>query len=226
MNAEEFIQDVQIPVQGVMLHGELFLPPRSLGVVVFAHGSGSSRFSPRNQAVAKTIRGAGIGTLLFDLLTREEESIDTYTRQLRFDISLLSERLIATVNWLRAQNITGSSPVGLFGASTGGSAALVAAARLGSRISAVVSRGGRPDLAGDSLPFVISPTLLILGGLDDMVIELNRKAISKMKCEVEMKIIPGATHLFEEPGALGFVARLATEWFVKYLKPEAAATHG
>ena len=226
MNTEELIQNVRIPAGGVMLDGELRLPADPSGVVVFAHGTGSSRFSPRNQSVAKTIRQAGVGTLLFDLLTKEEESVDIYTRHLRFDISLLAERLIATIDWLERQDTTKALPIGLFGASTGGGAALVAAAKLRDRVRAVVSRGGRPDLAGDALSRVVSPTLLIIGALDDAVIEMNREAMSKMKCQVEMRIIPGATHLFEEPGALEFVASLAAEWFVKYLRPEAAATYG
>lgn len=226
MNTEELIQNVRIPAGGVMLDGELRLPADPSGVVVFAHGTGSSRFSPRNQSVAKTIRQAGVGTLLFDLLTKEEESVDIYTRHLRFDISLLAERLIVTIDWLERQDTTKALPIGLFGASTGGGGALVAAAKLRDRVRAVVSRGGRPDLAGDALSRVVSPTLLIIGALDDAVIEMNREAMSKMKCQVEMRIIPGATHLFEEPGALEFVASLAAEWFVKYLRPEAAATYG
>jgi len=221
MNRRESIQDVRIPINGISLDGDLRLPADPLGVVVFAHGSGSSRFSSRNKAVAEIIRDMGVGTLLFDLLTKEEESVDVYTRHLRFDISLLAERLIAVVDWLNVQEITAALPVGLFGASTGGGAALAAAAKLGERINAIVSRGGRPDLAGDALPLVKAPTLLLVGALDDVVIELNRSAIAKMRCHTELKIIPGATHLFEEPGALDLVANLAGEWFFEHLKPEA-----
>lgn len=222
MEQNEIVRNVKIPAGGVLLEGELRLPPDPLGIVVFAHGSGSSRFSPRNQAVAATIRSAGVGTLLFDLLTKAEESLDAYTRHIHFDIPLLANRLIATIDWVSDDQSTKGFDVGLFGASTGAAAALVAAAKVKNGVRAVVSRGGRPDLAGDFLPLVDCPTLMILGALDDMVIDLNRKAISRMNCEVEMKIIPGATHLFEEPGALDFVARLAAEWFIKYLKPQAA----
>ena len=220
MNRRESIQDVRIPINGISLDGDLRLPADPLGVVVFAHGSGSSRFSSRNKAVAEIIRDMGVGTLLFDLLTKEEEPVDVYTRHLRFDISLLAERLIAVVDWLNGQEITTALPVGLFGASTGGGAALAAAAKLGERINAIVSRGGRPDLAGDALPLVKAPTLLIVGELDDVVIELNRSAMASMYCQTELKIVPGATHLFEEPGALDLVANLAGEWFFEHLKPE------
>jgi dienelactone hydrolase len=222
---EETTRDVTIPANGVVLEGDLRIPSGAKAIVVFAHGSGSSRSSPRNQAVAATIREYGIGTLLFDLLTHEEEAIDIYTRHLRFDIGLLAERLVAAVNWLGGQDLTRDLAIGFFGASTGGGAALVAAAKLGSRVSAVVSRGGRPDLAGDVLSMVRTPTLLIVGGHDDVVIELNRKAMSKMNCKFELKIIPGASHLFEEPGALETAARFASEWFVEHMEPKTRVVH-
>jgi putative phosphoribosyl transferase len=212
-------RDVQIPSGETMLEGELKVPGEATGVVLFAHGSGSSRHSPRNQFVARTIRDAGVGTLLFDLLTREEESIDLVTRHLRFDIGLLARRLAEATNWIVGQVDTQHLRVGYFGSSTGAAAALIAAAELGDQIGAVVSRGGRPDLAGDELPRVASPTLLIVGGRDFGVIELNQEAYSRLRCEKELKIVPGATHLFEEPGALEEVARLAAGWFREQLQP-------
>jgi putative phosphoribosyl transferase len=212
---------VDIPAGDVTLEGELDVPAGATGIVVFVHGSGSSRFSPRNQSVAETIRRAGIGTLLFDLLTKDEEAVDIYTRHLRFDIGLLARRLLAVTKWLNEQHETARSKVGFFGSSTGGGAALVAAAELGDSVAAVVSRGGRPDLAGEALPRVKAPTLLIVGEYDEVVIEMNRDAMSKMKCKVELKIVPGATHLFEEPGTLDLVASLATEWFAEHFRPEA-----
>jgi putative phosphoribosyl transferase len=211
--------DVRIPSGTAALEGELTIPAGATGVVLFAHGSGSSRHSPRNQYVARTIRDAGIGTLLFDLLTREEEAADLRTGHLRFDIGLLARRLVDATRWLEAQEIGRGLRPGYFGASTGGGAALVAAAEMGESIGAVVSRGGRPDLAGSALPRVKSPTLLIVGGRDDVVIQLNEAAFAQLACEKELRIVPGATHLFEEPGALEEVARLAAEWFRKYLKP-------
>ena len=199
----------------VELEGELTVPDGAAGIVLFAHGSGSSRFSTRNQFVANVIREAGIGTLLFDLLTRDEESVDTYTRHLRFDIGLLAERLVSATRWVKSE--IGDFAVGYFGASTGGAAALVAAAQLGSEIKAVVSRGGRPDLAGDALPKVTAPTLLIVGERDEPVIEMNRDAFDRLTCEKELRIVPRATHLFEEPGTLDEVAALAAEWFSRHL---------
>jgi putative phosphoribosyl transferase len=207
--------DVQIRSGPVTLHGELIIPTGAEGVVLFAHGSGSSRYSPRNQFVARTIREEGVGTLLFDLLTKEEEVIDNHTRHLRFDIGLLAERLVDAAYWLKG-NFSYLS-IGFFGASTGAGAALVAAAELGENVGAVVSRGGRPDLAGDSLPQVKCPTLLIVGELDYPVIKINQKALAHLRCEKELKIVPGATHLFEEPGTLEEVARLAAEWFQAHL---------
>jgi len=213
--------NVQIRSGGVVLNGDLTIPASAKGVVLFAHGSGSSRHSPRNQFVAQTIREAGVGTLLFDLLTSAEETIDALTAHMRFDIGLLAERLVNVTNWIAANDETSHLGIGYFGSSTGGAAALVAAAELGEAVGAVVSRGGRPDLAGDALPKVKSPTLLIVGGLDYPVIEMNREAYALLHCEKELKIVPGATHLFEEPGTLAEVAHLAADWFQKHLRSEA-----
>jgi len=202
---------VHIRSGDVQLNGDLSVPEGARGVVLFAHGSGSSRHSPRNQFVASTIRDAGVGTLLFDLLTRDEEAVDMHTAHLRFDIGLLATRLIDATDWIKGE--MDYLNVGYFGSSTGGGAALVAAAELGETVGAVVSRGGRPDLAGDALPKVQSPTLLIVGGLDYPVIEMNKAALARLRCEKELKIVPGATHLFEEPGTLEQVAKLAGDWF-------------
>ena len=207
-------KDVHIRSGDVQLEGELSIPAGAQGVAIFAHGSGSSRHSPRNQFVARTIRAAGVGTLLFDLLTKDEEAVDSYTAHLRFDIGLLATRLIDATYWIKGEL---DLRVGYFGSSTGGGAALVAAAQLGDMVGAVVSRGGRPDLAGDALPKVESPTLLIVGGLDYPVIEMNEAALAHLRCEKELKIVPGATHLFEEPGTLEQVANLAAEWFQQHL---------
>ncbi|HEX5832023.1 MAG TPA: alpha/beta family hydrolase [Gemmatimonadaceae bacterium] len=208
---------VQVATGDVLLDGTLALPPDPRGVVVFAHGSGSGRFSPRNRYVAQQLRNAGFATLLLDLLTPAEEEVDERTRALRFDIPLLADRLVGAVWWLDTERATHGLPVGLFGASTGAGAALVAAARLANRVEAVVSRGGRPDLAGDDLPNVRAPTLLIVGGRDEVVIDLNERAAAHMVAPVRLEIVPGATHLFEEPGALEEVARLAAAWFTPYL---------
>ena len=202
---------MRIDAAGVTLEGDLLVPDGAPGIVLFAHGSGSSRFSSRNRYVAQVLREGGLGTLLIDLLTADEEAIDERTRHLRFDIDLLARRLVDAALWLDTPS------VGLFGASTGGGAALVAAAQLPDRIKAVVSRGGRPDLAGDALPLVKAPTLLIVGGHDEPVIELNEEAYDRMTCERKIEIVPRATHLFEEPGTLEQVAKLARDWFVKYL---------
>jgi putative phosphoribosyl transferase len=218
MQRQTIDQSVEIPVGEVILSGELKIPARSGGIVLFAHGSGSSRFSPRNQQVAETIRKSGIATLLFDLLTEGEEAVDISTLQLRFDIGLLAKRLAGAVEWLSRVEAARGLNIGFFGSSTGGGAALVATAELGERIMAVVSRGGRPDLAGDALEQVTAPTLLIVGELDDVVIKLNQSALERLHCEKELKIVPGATHLFEEPGTLDEVARLATEWFEWHLQ--------
>jgi len=219
-------QEVKIPAGSVVLRGELIIPEGATGVVLFAHGSGSSRHSPRNKYVAGVIRNSNLGTLLLDLLTPEEESVDAYTRHLRFDIGLLARRLVATAKWLKNQDGTRDSMIGFFGASTGGGAALVAAAELGDDVGAVVSRGGRPDLAGASLPDVKAPVLLIVGGLDAVVAGLNQQAYEQLNCVKELEIVPGATHLFEEPGTLETVAGLAAGWFEHYLKRHAVTIAG
>lgn len=213
----EFLErEVRIPADGVVLSGTLTLPEHARGVVVFAHGSGSSRFSPRNRAVARTLNEDGLATLLFDLLTRDEEAVDELTGHLRFDIPFLAERLEQAAEWLRKEPVVHDLPIGYFGSSTGGGAALVAAAADPEHVSAVVSRGGRPDLAGSALHDVRAPTLLIVGGEDDVVIELNHQAMKRMRCDVKLDLVPGATHLFEEPGTLERVAQLASDWFVHH----------
>src|SRR5207249_2512962 len=209
--------EIQIPAGRAVLSGNLTIPKNAMGLVLFAHGSGSSRHSPRNQFVARTLNRADLGTLLFDLLTSDEEALDIYTREHRFNISLLAERLVHATKWAGQQEKTRDLRIGYFGSSTGGAAALLAAAELPQHVGAVVSRGGRPDLAGDALPKVQAPTLLIVGGNDDIVIELNETARDQMRCEVNLEIIPGATHLFEEAGALEQVAKLASDWFVDHL---------
>lgn len=209
---------VRIPSDAVELEGELELPPDTPGVVVFAHGSGSSRHSPRNQFVALMLREAGIGTLLLDLLTSDEEEQDSITGLLRFDIDLLAKRLVGVTHWLENQPVTRLLKVGYFGASTGGAAALVAASELGDQVVAVVSRGGRPDLAHEALSKVKCPTLLIVGGYDDEVIGLNDDAYGKLHCPKDFRIVPGATHLFEEPGKLEQVGDLSAQWFAKSFK--------
>src|SRR6266403_2159437 len=208
------MNEVQIQAGPAVLSGNLHIPDGAAALVLFAHGSGSSRHSPRNQFVARSLNNAGLATLLFDLLTPEEESIDTRTAELRFNIGLLAERLVHATEWAKRQEQTRDLRIGYFGSSTGGGAALVAAAKLPDDVDAVVSRGGRPDLAGAALSRVQAPTLLIVGGQDDIVIELNEQARDQMRCEVKLKIIPGATHLFEEPGALEQVAKLASDWFL------------
>ncbi|MDB5321382.1 MAG: dienelactone hydrolase-like enzyme [Phycisphaerales bacterium] len=209
---------VQVPVDDVLLDGDLVVPANAFGVVLFAHGSGSSRHSRRNQFVARVLQGAGMATLLMDLLTREEEAIDIETAHLRFDIDMLARRLVEASRFVVNHPRTLNLPVGLFGASTGGAAALVAAAHAPHQVAAVVSRGGRPDLAGDALPLVKAPTLLIVGGEDGVVIDLNRQAYAQLRCEKRLEIVPGAGHLFEEPGALEQVAVLAREWFEVHLR--------
>jgi dienelactone hydrolase len=210
----------------VHLDGELKVPHRATGIVLFAHGSGSSRRSPRNQYVAQVIREAGTGTLLFDLLTKEEEAIDAYTGELRFNIEFLAGRLVDATNWIMAQPTTQHLRIGYFGASTGAAAALIGAVELSNIVAAVVSRGGRPDLAGKALSKVKAPTLLIVGGHDHVVIDLNETAFAKLTCEKELKIVPGATHLFEEPGTLEQVAQIASDWFQRKLQPLAASRAG
>jgi dienelactone hydrolase len=209
---------VRIRVGTSLIEGDLAIPERALGLVVFAHGSGSSRFSGRNRAVAQTLERGGFATLLLDLLTREEEAIDVYTRQYRFDVARLAERVVVTLDWARGNSDVADLPLACFGASTGAAAALIAAAARPDLVRAVISRGGRPDLAGETLPRVQAPTLLIVGGADDVVIDLNREAMQRMEdAHVELEIVPGATHLFEEPGALEEVSLLALAWCRRYL---------
>jgi dienelactone hydrolase len=209
-------KSVVIALPEASLHGDLTLPAQVEGLVIFAHGSGSSRHSPRNRFVAEQLNTAGLGTLLMDLLTQDEEHVDDVTRELRFDIGLLARRVAQVVRWAKNQPELAEVKIGLFGSSTGAAAALVAAAD-SSDVAAVVSRGGRPDLAGDALRRVTCPTLLIVGGFDDVVIELNEEAKARMVCPTELVIVPGATHLFEEAGTLEQVAKLASAWFVRYL---------
>ncbi|MFM1769484.1 MAG: hypothetical protein RJA22_2013 [Verrucomicrobiota bacterium] len=210
---------VVIEAGSLALEGEWCVPPGAPGIVLFAHGSGSSRHSPRNQFVARIIQEAGVGTLLFDLLTRDEEARDLRDGRLRFDIPRLAQRLLAATRWVGRQPEGERLGIGYFGSSTGGAAALVAAARLGPAVDAVVSRGGRPDLAGDALPRVTAATLLVVGAWDDVVLELNQRADEALRCPHRLAVVPRATHLFEEPGALEEVARLAAEWFRGHLKP-------
>jgi dienelactone hydrolase len=220
-NLERSERSVEIPPSGV--RGDLVIPVNSGGVVIFAHGSGSSRLSSRNRFVAGVLQQAGLATLLLDLLTAEEELVDVRTRHLRFDIDLLAERLVHAIRWLIGNPEIAHLPVGYFGASTGAAAALIAAAQLPQQTRAVVSRGGRPDLAGTALPGVKAPTLLIVGGEDYSVIELNEKALNELRCEKKLEIVPGATHLFEEPGTLEQVARLASNWFDSYVTKQTYA---
>jgi dienelactone hydrolase len=215
-------QTVHVQAGGVQLEGNLSIPDATRGLVVFAHGSGSSRHSRRNRAVARALQNNHLGTLLIDLLTLEEEAVDQYTRHLRFDIPMLAQRLVHAITWLKREPQSASLPVGLFGASTGAGAALIAAAQKPDTVGAVVSRGGRPDLAGEALPRVTAPTLLIVGGRDQPVIELNEQAFQQLRARKELVIVPGATHLFEEPGTLEEVARLASDWFTQHLAVKAA----
>jgi putative phosphoribosyl transferase len=211
-------REVRIPSGDAWLYGDLALPPQFRGVVLFAHGSGSGRHSARNRMVAGHLQQAGIATLLFDLLTTKEEQVDLQTREHRFDIPLLTRRMQDATEWVKSQPDVGKVPVGYFGASTGSAAALIAAARLGDRIAAVVSRGGRPDLAGQvALAAVTAPTLLIVGDADHGVIELNQAAYDRLQCEKRLALVPRATHLFEEPGTLEQVSELAAAWFVAHM---------
>jgi putative phosphoribosyl transferase len=210
------MNEIRISAGRAMLDGNLTIVDQATALVLFAHGSGSSRHSPRNQFVARKLNDAGLATLLFDLLTPEEEAVDLSTRKHRFNIGLLAERLLHATRWAHEQAQTHDLRVGYFGSSTGCGAALVAAAELPDRVAAVVSRGGRPDLAGDALRKVKAPTLLIVGSEDHVVIGMNEKAASQMRCEVKIDIVPGATHLFEEPGALERVADLAANWFLQH----------
>jgi len=217
MGARLKITEVTVQAADAVLDGALVLPQGAPGIVVFAHGSGSSRFSPRNRYVADVLHEGGLGTLLFDLLTAREHAIDELTRELRFDIDLLTRRLIGAIDWLASETATSRFPIGLFGASTGAAAALRAAAARADQVAAVVSRGGRPDLAMDALPQVRAPTLLIVGGLDGPVIGMNREAAARLDTQHHIQIVEGATHLFEEPGKLEEVARLARDWFQNHL---------
>jgi dienelactone hydrolase len=221
--AEASHYSVRVPVDSATLEGDLTMPKAISGVVLFAHGSGSSRHSSRNRFVAGELNGAGMATLLIDLLTAEEEIVDMRTAHLRFDISLLAQRLVGATDWLLQQPQTRRFKIGYFGASTGAAAALVAGAARSDKIAAIVSRGGRPDLAGAALPHVQAPTLLIVGGEDHVVIDLNRTAFGQLRSEKQLDVVPGATHLFEEPGALEEVARLASQWFARYLSAPGAA---
>jgi dienelactone hydrolase len=222
------MEAVQIPAGDAILDGDLRAPADARGLVVFAHGSGSSRFSSRNRAVAQSLEEHAMATLLMDLLTRDEEAVDMRTRQHRFDIRLLASRVVAATDWLQARPDISRLPLGYFGASTGAAAALIAAAERPQVARAVVSRGGRPDLAGASLRGVRVPTLMIVGGDDDVVIGLNEDAMAQMTADVELAIVPGATHLFEEPGALEEVSRLAGDWFDRHLagrRPQHTSQH-
>jgi len=210
-------QLVSVPIDSIALEGNLVVPDRPLGIVLFAHGSGSGRHSPRNQLVAKALNDGRIATLLVDLLTEDEERVDVQTRHLRFDIPLLADRLAGAIDWLETLEATRALPLGLFGASTGAGAALIAAVSRPERVKAVVSRGGRPDLADQAIPAVAAPTLLIVGGNDDVVIALNQMTLDQLRCEKHLEIVPGATHLFEEPGTLERVAALARDWFNSFL---------
>ena len=221
--ASPFVRAVTISVGPVLLEGDLAVPQGAAGIVVFAHGSGSSRHSQRNKFVASELRKAGMATLLMDLLTQQEERFEEFTGRLRFDTELLAHRLAEAAKWLEVQRETASLPMGYFGASTGAAAALVAAARQPGRVAAIVSRGGRPDLAGNALSVVRAPTLLIVGGDDMPVIELNQQAYDQLRCTKELTVVPGATHLFEEPGTLEEVARLAAGWFKRHLRGEVGA---
>jgi putative phosphoribosyl transferase len=221
MDAE---REVHVEIPGARLIGDLDVPRGAIGVVLFAHGSGSSRKSSRNRAVARSLEEAGLATLLLDLLTRPEEQREEAGAMLRFDVVLLAERLGAAIDWLGREPSTRNLPIGLFGASTGAAAALIAAAQRPDRVRAVVSRGGRPDLAQDALERVQSPTLLIVGGADEEVLGLNRTALERMSCEKHLVVVRGATHLFQEPGALQEVARLARGWFVHHLQSDGDAT--
>ncbi|MBD3007389.1 MULTISPECIES: dienelactone hydrolase family protein [unclassified Streptomyces] len=211
-------ETARIAADDAMLVGDLALPEQPIGVVAFAHGSGSSRHSPRNRAVARVLQDADLATLLFDLLTEAEERVDAITAELRFDIPLLGRRLVAAVNWLDGHPATSGLPVGLFGASTGAAAALTAAAERPERVAAVVSRGGRPDLAGGALNRVRAPVLLIVGGDDHEVLRLNQQAAAMLAAPQEIHVVPGASHLFEEPGTLEQAAEAARDWFVRMAK--------
>ncbi len=209
-------QEIEIQMEEAVLKGSLHIPPHATAIVVFCHGSGSSRFSPRNRYVADVLQHAGLATLLFDLLTKEEEALDAQTREFRFNVRLLADRMKQVTSWLKNHTTTKKLHIMFFGASTGAAGALIAAAELEERIYAIVSRGGRPDLAEDSFPLLRTPTLLLVGECDPVVVDLNLKALDMLPCEKRLEVIPGATHLFEEPGTLEQVARIACEWFVRH----------
>jgi putative phosphoribosyl transferase len=213
----EAVTPVRIPIENMNLQGDLCLPSNPLGVVIFVHGSGSGRFSPRNRFVAEELNRQGFATLLLDLLTEEEHRIDMETMEYRFNIPLLASRSTLATSWVHGQPGLSRLPIGLFGASTGAAAALITAAEMKLQVAAVVSRGGRPDLAEEFLPQVDAPTLLIVGGEDDTVLALNKKAMSQMHCVAKLHVVPGATHLFEEPGGLEQVVTVAVEWFARYM---------
>ena len=217
---------VRIPAADIVIDGDLILPRGAAGLVIFAHGSGSSRFSVRNRAVAEVLVHGGFATLLLDLLTRQEEAVDQHTGQYRFDIDRLAARVVAAIDWVADQPALRTLPIGCFGASTGAAAALKAAAARPAQVRAVISRGGRPDLAGDALPHVEAPTLLIVGGYDEPVLELNEEARRRLRARAQTTIVPGATHLFEEPGTLEKVAGLALEWCQLYLRGATTAPSG
>ena len=224
-NPQNTAGEVRLAIASAHLSGNLEIPDPVQGIVVFAHGSGSSRKSPRNQFVARRLRDAGMATLLMDLLTPEEEALDLEQGHLRFDIAFLAGRLLAATDWLKRQDSVRGLPLAYFGASTGAAAALLAAAERGDAVRAMVSRGGRPDLAGTALHRVTAPTLLIVGGADPEVLELNRAALAHLRCEKQLRIVPQASHLFPEPGALEEVSRLAAAWFRRYLgQPEWASS--
>ena len=224
---EEVVErHIDVPLDGIVLRGDLVVPQGVRGIVVFAHGSGSSRLSPRNRAVAAALHAGGHATLLLDLLTVDEERVDARTREHRFDIALLADRLLRASVWVRGEPEVRDLALGYFGASTGAAAALVAAARLGVLVNAVVSRGGRPDLAGAMLASVRAPTLLIVGGADPDVLTLNRQALAQLRCPKALEVIPGATHLFEEQGTLERAAHLATAWFDRYFGGQANEVEG
>jgi dienelactone hydrolase len=213
-------QPVRISLGRITLDGDIAIPPGAGGIVLFAHGSGSSRLSSRNRYVARYLQGEGLATLLFDLLTRDEEEVDNYTMKLRFDIGLLADRLAGATDWLASSREAQNLAVGYFGASTGAAAALIAETRKPGRVRAIVSRGGRPDLAGRALGQVQAPTLLIVGGNDHQVIMLNEQALDQLRGVKKLVIVPGATHLFEERGTLESVSQLAAQWFREYLIPK------
>jgi len=222
LSHRDIAREITIPIDSIALKGDLYLPKRAKGLVIFAHGSGSSRHSVRNRYVAEVLHQHRLGTLLIDLLSIAEEQIDQQTRHLRFDISLLAHRLVCITEWIKNQAFSKQLGIGYFGASTGGAAALIAAAKKSEYLVAVVSRGGRPDLAGEYLTQVKAPTLLLVGGRDHQVIELNQQALTQLNIQSQLDIIPNATHLFEEPGTLESVAHLAAQWFEQYME---APTH-